>query len=168
MSSRVILSPKARETTVPAGRQRKLFLTQPSIVFTPSPDFTRPTHSGEGKIMCSTLCLDSNANVTQRYPHGHTQHHVLWNTVKPWIASNLFCVPQDEQTLVINLSLKNERWMSGKSRTWCRMSHDHNWDSGSWNSLWYASALDYKRVSRMNYARKQRFYCMWEPRSSVN
>ena len=45
------------------------------------------------------------------------------------------------------------------SSTWRRMSHGHNWANGSWNLLWYTSSLDYKHVSRMNYAHKARFYC---------
>ena len=37
-------------------------------------------------------------------------------------------------------------------------SHDPSWANGSWNSVWRTS-LDYRHVSRTNYARKSRFYC---------
>ena len=46
--------------------------------------------------------------------------------------------------------------------TWQWMSHDHNWANGSWNSLWYTNALDYKHVSEMTSAHKPRFYYIKE------
>ena len=49
---------------------------------------------------------------------------------------------------------------SNMSSTWCWTSHDHNWANGFWNSLWYTSSLDYKHVSKTNYACKPRFYCI--------
>lgn len=44
------------------------------------------------------------------------------------------------------------------SSTWCQTSHDHKRANGSWNSLWYTSALDYKHVSKTNFARKPTLY----------
>ena len=51
------------------------------------------------------------------------------------------------------------------SSMWHWMSHDHNWANGSWNSLWYMSALDDKHVSGVNYARKPKYYCLLFSRS---
>ena len=45
------------------------------------------------------------------------------------------------------------------SSRWHWMSRDHDWANGSWNLPWYTSLLDYKDVSRTNYAHNPRFYC---------